>query len=141
MGGRSKQYPNFNARVLVAEDVEINQRIAREMLQILGCKVFIAPDGAEAVKIFKEDSIDIVLMDCQMPKMDGFDATKAIRKYESDEALAKTPIVALTAGTTKADQEKCRSAGMDSFISKPFGIDDVVTVLGERCSQTRVDCY
>ncbi|PLW70454.1 hybrid sensor histidine kinase/response regulator [Pseudohalioglobus lutimaris] len=127
--------PKFHASVLVAEDVEVNQRIAREMLQMLGCEITIASDGLEAVGLFRKNKFDIVLMDCQMPRMDGFEATRAIRAYESQARKQRTPIIALTAGTSKHDADRCRSAGMDDFFSKPFGLTDIVSALEKNLPQ------
>lgn len=111
--------------VLVAEDVEVNQKIAREMLNILGCKVSIASDGKEAVAAFKTNVYDLVFMDCQMPNMDGFEATLAIRKLERELRRPETPIIALTAGITKKDQFRCESVGMNDYITKPFSLADI----------------
>lgn len=130
---RQKRDTKFNARVLVAEDVEVNQRIAKEMLQILGCEVLIASDGLEALNAYRDSKVDLVLMDCQMPNMDGFEATREIRNYEIEEQLDKVAIVALTAGISNEDEEKCNLAGMDDFISKPFGIEDVQAALLRHC--------
>jgi len=126
----------FAANVLVAEDVEINQKIVTEMLQILGCKVSIASNGREANDLIKNAEFDLVLMDCQMPVMDGFEATLAIRAYEKEKRKKPIPIIALTAGTTREDQERCISVGMSDYISKPFGVDDVKGALQKYCSRT-----
>ncbi|KAA1194573.1 response regulator [Pseudohalioglobus sediminis] len=130
-------YSQFQAKVLVAEDVEINQKIANEMLRMLGCEVHIAPDGDKASKAFQKEQFDLVLMDCQMPVMDGFDATKVIRRYEGETGQSRTPIIALTAGTTQDDQEKCISIGMDDYLSKPFGVGEMRAVLEKHCSHSK----
>ncbi|AQA18248.1 hypothetical protein BST95_08400 [Halioglobus japonicus] len=111
--------------ILVAEDVSTNQEIVIEMLGMMGLTVTIAENGEEAVTKYKSNPFDLILMDCQMPVMDGFDATKKIRKFETELKLKPAKIVALTAGINPTDREKCVDAGMDHFISKPFSIDDI----------------
>jgi CheY-like chemotaxis protein len=108
-----------NARILVAEDNPINQKLVRRILEKSGCQVDLADNGAEAVKMWAASSYDMVLMDCQMPIMDGFEAVHEIRRREADN-LRRTPIVALTANTMQGDRDKGLQAGMDDFISKPF---------------------
>lgn len=117
------------ARILVAEDVETNQRIVKEMLQLLSCEVDIAANGQEAVELYSENNYDLVFMDCQMPVMDGYVATSTIREIEKKNQFQPTPIVALTAGFDKSDEIRCRKAGMDHYITKPFSIPDLETVL------------
>jgi signal transduction histidine kinase/DNA-binding response OmpR family regulator len=108
-----------NVRILVAEDNPINQKLVRRILEKSGCQVDVADNGAEAVDMWAASSYDIVLMDCQMPVMDGFEAAHEIRRREADK-VRRTPIVALTANTMQGDRDKCLEAGMDDFISKPF---------------------
>jgi signal transduction histidine kinase/DNA-binding response OmpR family regulator/HPt (histidine-containing phosphotransfer) domain-containing protein len=106
-----------NARVLLVEDNMINRNVAVEMLKKLGCEVSLADNGDAAVAMGEEYKYDIVLMDCQMPLMDGYEAT---RRIKTDGSLnATTPVVALTANATTGDREKCLTAGMDDYISKP----------------------
>ena len=106
-----------NARVLLVEDNMINRDVAVEMLEHLGCHVTLAEDGNAAVAMGESEKYDIVLMDCQMPLMDGYEAT---RRIKTDGSLnAPTPVVALTANATMGDREKCLSAGMDDYVSKP----------------------
>jgi signal transduction histidine kinase/ligand-binding sensor domain-containing protein/CheY-like chemotaxis protein/HPt (histidine-containing phosphotransfer) domain-containing protein len=112
-------------RILVAEDVETNQKIAREMIQLLGHDVELANNGAEAVQAFETKTYDIIFMDCQMPVMDGYEATSTIRKLESKIDRPRTTIVALTAGFGKDDQEKCFAAGMDQYLTKPFSLSEI----------------
>ncbi|MGQ7846696.1 response regulator [Granulosicoccus sp. 3-233] len=106
-----------NARVLLVEDNPVNQDVAMGMLEQLGCEVTLATDGQDAVTRGEAEKYDIVLMDCQMPTMDGYEAT---RRLKSDGGLnAPTPVVALTANAMEGDREKCLSAGMDDYVSKP----------------------
>jgi CheY-like chemotaxis protein len=112
--------PEFAARILVAEDNPINQEVVCAHLVELGCDVDIVDDGAEAVKARWEREYDLILMDCQMPTMDGALATKAIRAREQSEERVATPIVALTANAFEADREGCLAAGMNDYMSKPF---------------------
>lgn len=115
----------INAKVLVAEDVPTNQFIITDMLENLGCQVEIAEDGAVAVKLVQEKEYDLVLMDCNMPVMDGFEATIEIRNL----GLTDLPIVALTANALAGDQEKCLGVGMNDFVSKPCTQEMLADVL------------
>ncbi len=111
----------FDAKVLLAEDNVVNQEVAREALAQFGCDVVVANDGLEALAAWRADRFDLVLMDCQMPALDGFDATAMIRTQERQgEAAGRTPIVALTAHVLEEDRQRCFAAGMDDFLSKPF---------------------
>jgi CheY-like chemotaxis protein len=104
-------------RVLVAEDHEINQIVVRSMLERLGMTVTLANDGAEAVEAVRAQPFDLVLMDCQMPEMDGFQATMAIRAMTGD--VGRVPIIALTANALSEDRQRCTDAGMDDYLAKP----------------------
>lgn len=117
----------LEARILVAEDNFVNQQVALEILQGLGCVVTIASDGQEAIRCVKEADYDAILMDCQMPGMNGFEATGAIRRHQSAENA--TPIIAMTAHAMKGDREKCINAGMDDYVSKPIDPETVYKVL------------
>ncbi len=111
----------LRGRILVAEDYPVNQQVIRAVLETLGCSVTMVNNGREAVQALQRAPFDLVLMDCQMPEMDGYMATRAIRALELDGGGARrTPIVALTAHATQADRERCLNAGMDSYVSKPF---------------------
>lgn len=108
----------LNGHVLVAEDNNINQIIVRKMLERLGLSVQIVEDGREALEAAKSERYDLIILDCQMPVMDGFEACRAIRSLEP--AGKHRPIVALTASAFKDDQAKCMAAGMDDFLTKPI---------------------
>ncbi len=105
------------AKVLVVEDTVVNQKVAQMMLEKLGVTVVIAENGQTAVSKFREGSFDLIFMDCQMPVLDGFKATEAIRNLESEGQ--RTPIIALTANVVKEEKDKCYASGMDDFVSKP----------------------
>jgi len=104
--------------VLVAEDNPVNQKVASALLARLGCRVEVAASGAEAVQKVRQLAYDLVLMDCQMPEMDGFAATREIRRL--DGAASRVPIVALTAAAMPEDRERCFASGMDGYLSKPI---------------------
>jgi len=106
-------------KILLAEDNEINQMVASEILRRSGYKCDIASDGQAAVNAILRESYDIVFMDCQMPTVDGFEATVRIRRHEELTAAKRTSIVALTANAIKGDRERCLAAGMDHYLTKP----------------------
>jgi signal transduction histidine kinase/CheY-like chemotaxis protein/HPt (histidine-containing phosphotransfer) domain-containing protein len=110
---------DLGGRVLLAEDNTVNQAVAEEMLATLGCECVIAENGAQAVEAVKESSFDIVLMDVEMPNMDGLEATRIIRNSQAN-GTPRIPIIALTAKTVAGGREECLAAGMDDFLSKPF---------------------
>jgi len=106
------------AHVLLAEDNKVNQLVARLLLEKLGCRVDIVENGVEACTAIQRARYDLVIMDCQMPTMSGFEATQRIRGFETGEW--RTPIIALTAGVLKEERDRCYAAGMDDFLSKPI---------------------
>ncbi len=109
----------LRGRVLLVEDNPVNQSVARAMLHKLGLQCELADDGAQAVRRVAGDDFDLVLMDCQMPVMDGYQATEAIRRLPGGRG-ARLPIVALTANVMQGDEQRCLSAGMDGFLGKPY---------------------
>ena len=122
-------------RVLLAEDNVVNQEVAVSLLESLGCQVTSADNGEAAVSKLTAGSHDVVLMDCQMPRMDGFDATRAIRCHEREAGTGRIPIIALTANAMRGDRERCLAAGMDDFVSKPFRLDELRRTLERWVAQ------
>ena len=123
-------FTGLGLKVLMAEDNTVNQIVLGGMLEALGCEVETAANGQEAVDLWAAKSFGVVLMDCQMPKLDGFDATAQIREREGQDHI---PIIAVTANAMKGDRERCLAAGMDDYISKPIDKEALIAVL-ERWS-------
>ena len=126
--------PQFDARILVAEDNPVNRDVAVGLLETLGCRVVTAPDGCSAVQSFAQEKCDLILMDCEMPIVDGLEATKRIRQLEELEkaqggSSARIPIIALTAHALADVHESCLAAGMDEFLTKPFDEAQIVAAL------------
>jgi two-component system, sensor histidine kinase and response regulator len=113
-------------RILLVEDNEENRQVASEILSVVGCRIEVALNGEEAIKKTSETPYDIVLMDVQMPVMDGLAATRAIR---ADARFAKLPIVAMTANAMKEDKERCMAAGMDDYVTKPIDPDELFATI------------
>ncbi len=114
--------------MLVAEDNLINQEVTLGMLADLGCTSQCVADGQQALDALAHERFDLVLMDCQMPVMDGFEATRALRQREAGTA-AHQVVIALTANASAEDREACRRAGMDDFLSKPFQRSELAGLL------------
>jgi two-component system, sensor histidine kinase and response regulator len=134
---RPHQKSGKEASVLVAEDNPVNREVAAEMLEVMGYHVHTVCNGREAVDAVARDTFDLVLMDCQMPTMDGFSATVAIRVREKDLGLPRVPIVALTAHAIAGDRERCLAHGMDDYLSKPFRQPQLIAVVQRWLSQSR----
>ncbi len=115
--------------VLLAEDNTINQMVAIKMLEHQGCRVEVASNGQEAIDALKRRAFDLVLMDCQMPEVDGFEATRRIRQGEPGVLTPQLPIIALTARALQGDREKCLQSGMDDYLTKPLEMDPLSEVL------------
>jgi signal transduction histidine kinase/ligand-binding sensor domain-containing protein/ActR/RegA family two-component response regulator len=124
-------------RVLLAEDNVVNQRLAKRLLEQRGHTVYVAANGCEALAVMDREEVDIVLMDLQMPEMDGFQATAAIRASERVKG-GHVPIVALTAHALTGDRENCLSSGMDAYLAKPYSNEDLQRVLAEATHGTEV---
>ncbi|MEU2744901.1 response regulator [Streptomyces collinus] len=119
--------PAHRGHLLLVEDNEINQMVAQGLLTRLGYSTDIAADGAQALLMTQEHSYQAVLMDCQMPQMDGYTATRELRRREGDHG--HLPVIAMTAGALAEDREKCTAAGMDDYISKPVSADELERAL------------
>jgi CheY-like chemotaxis protein len=116
-------------RVLLAEDNLVNQRLAARLMEKRGHTVVVVSTGREALAAFARESFDLVLMDVQMPDMDGLEATAAIRRWEQQEPRSSVPIVAMTAHAMRGDAERCRAAGMDGYVSKPMKPEDLYAAI------------
>ena len=133
-GPEAVRIRNAGARILLAEDNEINQEVAREVLATAGARCDIVENGRLALEAVQKQRYDVVLMDCQMPEMDGFTATKEIRRLEAQGTVLaghgkRLPIVALTANAIKGDRELCLAAGMDEYLSKPIEPGQLLALL------------
>jgi len=135
---REDSRPNLpqysGARILLVEDNLVNQEVANATLQQFHCTVEIANNGQEALNLLEQNVYDLVLMDCQMPVMDGFRATELIRERErravkSGKSVRRLPIVALTAHAISGDRDRCVAAGMDDYLSKPFARESLIAIL------------
>ncbi|WP_298232622.1 response regulator [uncultured Azohydromonas sp.] len=125
-------------RVLLAEDNEVNRILAQAHLEALGCEVTLAANGVEALQRWQEGHHDLVLMDCQMPELDGYQATRRLRKLEQAQpGRPRTPIVALTANAMEGDRERCLAAGMDDYLSKPFTREGLGAVMERGIARAR----
>ncbi|MCO4089373.1 MAG: response regulator [Limnohabitans sp.] len=121
----------LNCTVLIAEDNDVNREILVTMLQTAGCQVVQARDGAEVVRLSATEAHDIVLMDVQMPELDGIAATRLIRARELSMGLPRKPILALTANALTDDKANCLAAGMDDYLTKPFMRRQIVALMGK----------
>ncbi len=124
-------------RILLTEDNSVNQCVARHLLEKQGYRVVLASDGRQAVEEFARQPFDAVLMDIQMPGMDGYQATAAIRAAELERSRPRTPVIALTAHAMKGDREKCLEAGMDAYLSKPIRATELKKLLESVIGEAR----
>ncbi len=123
-------------RVLVVEDTEMNRQLVRILLGKRGCIVEEAVNGEHAVEVMALKKYDLVLMDCMMPVMDGYEATRIVRAREAKSGAPRMPIIALTASAIKGDRERCLEAGMDDYLAKPFSAAQLIAVI-EKWSTAR----
>jgi CheY-like chemotaxis protein len=131
-GGSPRDLPaqtSLGLRVLLAEDNPVNQEVAREFLNSFDCSVTVANDGHEAVAFLTDGSFDIVLMDCQMPALDGLSAVRMYRELEAGEGRRRTPIIAATANAYDSDRAEALAAGMDDYLVKPFSDRTLLAML------------
>ena len=122
----SKKFPGL--RALVVDDYIVNQELNRELLQMMECEVEIAENGLVALEMYKNEPFDIVLLDIQMPEMDGYQFTKNVRETEEDSDK-HTIIIAITANVFSGEKEKCLNAGMDDYIGKPIRSKNLEEIL------------
>ncbi|MEG4419031.1 PAS domain S-box protein [Microcoleus sp. LAD1_D5] len=133
-------------KILLVEDTPINQKVGLNQLRVLGCAADVANNGAEALSMVALKKYDIVLMDCQMPVLDGYEATLQLRGLEAADVAAgkmqphqKTVVIAMTANALKGDREKCLAAGMDDYISKPISIEKLKAVLENWSAKLKIE--
>lgn len=117
----------LGGRILVAEDNAVNQKVILRLLEQLGCEACCVPNGALAIEAWQNGHFDLILMDCHMPQVDGWQATESIRALENGGR--RIPILALTASALDPDRERCFACGMDAFLPKPIRIDDLAKAL------------
>jgi CheY-like chemotaxis protein len=122
-GAENQQGSERKIRILVAEDNSVNQKVVLKQLMSLGYQAEVVNNGQEAVDRLKEHEYDVVLMDCQMPIMDGYRATQEIRSFEGERK--RTTIIAITANAMPEDRQRCMDAGMDDYMSKPASREDL----------------
>lgn len=138
VANREMDYDFSSANIMVVDDHPINLMFARKLLKKLGVeRVQMVDNGQEAFEYTQVNMYDAILMDCQMPGMDGFQTTQAIRKMHKGQNL-HTPIIAVTANAMKGDREKCIAAGMDDYISKPIDPNSLVDVLARWVKPSRI---
>lgn len=116
-------------RLLLVEDNEVNQLVARGMLDKLGYQVKATNSGEKALELLERENFDLILMDCMMPDLDGFEVTRQYRQFENDNREDRAPIIAITANTAEGVQSRCMAAGMDDFLAKPIHLDELETLL------------
>ncbi|MBF0155342.1 MAG: response regulator [Magnetococcales bacterium] len=122
---------HFSGRILLVEDNQVNQEVAIATLELFGCHVTVADNGQRALTLLRMTipPFDVILMDCEMPILDGFEATKRLRQWESETGRSRIPVVALTAHVLEQSRQQCKDAGMDDYLRKPFSQADLGTTL------------
>jgi CheY-like chemotaxis protein/HPt (histidine-containing phosphotransfer) domain-containing protein len=130
--------PPREERILLVEDTAINQKVAVKMLKKLGYRADVAPNGREALKALESARYDLILMDVQMPEMDGLEATLHIREKERVSKGGRIPIIAMTAHALKGDRQKCLEAGMDGYLTKPIQQKDLAEMLAQWAQKPKV---
>ncbi|MGZ5008452.1 MAG: response regulator [Methylobacter sp.] len=126
----SKKTEPLGLHILMAEDNRVNQEVGRAVLKKLGCTVIMANNGLEALELWRQGGMDLILMDCMMPDMDGYESTRRIREEEAESARKPhIPIIALTANALESDKERCLATGMDDYLPKPFRIEALRSIL------------
>ena len=130
---RRRELPCGRMKVLLVEDNPVNRTLTRRLLEKLGCDVMTANDGEAAASLWQWHPFDLVFMDCVMPRVDGFEATRRLREWEKTHNRLRIPVVALTASAMEEDEERCRRCGMDSFVAKPVNIEMLRAVLEQYC--------
>ena len=128
-GKRAEPTDLSGKRGLVVDDEAINRIVARKHLENLGCRVDEAVDGKDCLTQYQQKQYDLILMDLQMPSVDGFQATEQIRQLEQSSGLKRVAIVALTASVVGEVWERCKSAGMDGYVGKPFKLGELMEQL------------
>ncbi|HEA52850.1 response regulator [Marinobacter antarcticus] len=126
---KRRELTSRRMRVLLVEDNPVNRTLTRRLLEKLGCDVMTANDGEAASSLWRWHPFDLIFMDCMMPRVDGFQATRRLRAWEDKRKRPRVPVVALTASAMEEDEERCRHAGMDSFVAKPVNIEMLRAVL------------
>ncbi|HWP83749.1 MAG TPA: response regulator, partial [Terriglobia bacterium] len=123
------EYPKILGarKVLLVEDNSINRLVVSRLLSKIGCETVEAATGLEALAAWTREEFDLVLMDCRMPEMDGYEATREIRRRE--QGKRRTPIIAVTANAMAGDREECLAAGMDDFIAKPVHLEELARIV------------
>lgn len=123
------QRSQLGLNILIAEDNLVNQEVATSMLEVLGCKTTVCPDGKTTLEMLRQSTFDLLLMDCEMPVMDGYEATRRIRQHEQQQGDVHLPIIALTAHAMEQDRQKALACGMDDHLTKPFKLEELANVL------------
>ncbi|MBR9870807.1 MAG: response regulator [Gammaproteobacteria bacterium] len=127
------ELPCGRMNVLLVEDNPVNRILTQRLLEKLGCEVTAANDGEAAMALWQQQTFDLIFMDCLMPQMDGFEATRRLRAWEQKNNRLRVPVVALTASAMEKDEELCRAAGMDVFVAKPVNLEMLRAVLEQYC--------